>query len=373
MKKYTLRTACAVLAGSLASSAVPNLMADDILLPELPVPIETDSSAELLFDKASTLIQQQKLAEALPWLHKAAELGHANAAFELASYYELGLGVTRDYTQAKTFYEKAIQQGHSDAYFNLALLFINPKAPFHNLTAARNTMQVLAERGDAEAQFSLALMMDDSLGETPSNPAQALHWTYAAAKNDHPKAQFSLGMHFLRGEQVQRNPKDAFEWLHKAAEHGVASAQFNLGLMYDTGDGIPTDTQQALRWYESAARLGNANAQQNLGVKYLLGEAVTRQPEKALDLITRAAESGLNNAQYLLGQLYQSGYKEIGIDLSQAEQWYLKAAQQGNANAQYQLALLLFEKHNRIADAQFWVRQAVAAGHEKAKQLQAKL
>ena len=130
----------------------------------------------------------------------------------------------------------------------------------------------------------------------------------------------------------------------------------------------------ALQWYESASRLGNANAQQNLGIKYLIGEQVPEHTHRALDLITRAAGSGLRNSQLLLGQLYQTGYDgKIIIDLGKAEQWYLRAAKQGVADAQYELALILRNKQNQQGAANFWIQQAASSGHQGAIKLRADL
>jgi len=59
--------------------------------------------------------------------------------------------------------------------------------------------------------------------------------------------------------------------------------------------------------------------------------------------------------------------------MAKAERWYLRAAKQGQPDAQYQLALILLEKKNQKGDASFWIQQAVAAGHQDAMKLQARL
>jgi len=323
------------------------------------------------FEKGRALIKQNQIGQGISWLDKAATQGHAHAAYELAALYEAGLGVKRDYGRAKHYYELAIKRGHRNAHFNLALLFNGEQAPFSDLQKARKLMQVVAQQGDLEAQFVLATMMNTSLGNVSSNPSQALHWLGRAANRGHEKAQFQLGMQYLKGINVARNSKTAFDWFTKAAKKNVAGAHFNLALMHERGDGVAASTDMAIRWYTTAAGLGNSNAQQNLGIKYLLGEQVATNTAKALELIERAATSGLRNSQLLLGQLYQSGYEgKVGINLVKAERWYLRAAKQGQPDAQYQLALILLEKKNQKGDATFWIQQAVAAGHQDAMKLQ---
>lgn len=338
------------------------------------VQAETDTSADALFRKGSDLIRQKKLRDGIQWLKKAAAQNHAEALFELASYHELGVGVNQDYSKARDFYEKAIAQGHRDAQFNLALLMINEQAPFQDLKKARELMEGLAKKDDVDAKYSLSVMYSESLGTIPTDPDNATLWLGAAAYEGHPQAQFNLGLQYLRGDFVTKDDQQAFSWFRKAAEKDMPEAQFNLALMYENGDGTQADITEALYWYESAAQSGNANAQQNLGIKYLLGKQIAQDNEKALNLISKAAGNGLVNSQYLLGRLYHAGREGVvTADMAKAEQWYLKAAKQGHPDAQYYLAVILSEEETRMADAKFWVRQAVLAGHEKAKALQAQL
>ena len=51
-------------------------------------------------------------AEAVEWLHLAAEQGHASAQFDLSIMYSLGDGVAKDKAKAKKWKEKAGAQGH---------------------------------------------------------------------------------------------------------------------------------------------------------------------------------------------------------------------------------------------------------------------
>ena len=332
---------------------------------------QQSASVEQLFQQGSTLIKQNNLAKGIDLLRQAANQGHPTAAFEIASLHEMGVGVKKDYQQAKHFYEIATNSGHRNAHFNLSLLLTNEAAPFVNLSEARKVMQVIALKGDIEAQYVLATLYKNSINGVSSQPSEAIRWLQSASKNSHGKAQFLLGIHYLKGDYVARNTQQAFNLLSSAAKQGVDGAQFNLALMYERGDGIPANNTEAFRWYQAAAKNGNANAQQNLGIKYLLGENVAPDSKKALSLITGAANAGLRNAQLLLGQLYQSGYENrVTIDLQKAELWYSHAAKQGQTEAQYQLALILKQKQNRQSDANFWIQQAAAAGHTGARKLQ---
>ncbi len=369
MKLSTKCLTHAMLLGVMASFPV-------ISMAEAPVKLgvfQPSKEAQHLFMQGRALITRNQISQGILILDKAAAQGHPQASYELASLYEAGLGVQQNFQRARHYYEVAIEQGHRDAHFNLALLYNDGGAPFGNLQRARELMQVVAQQGDIEAQFLLGTMMNSTAANAAKNPTQAIHWLSRAANRGHEKAQFQLGMTYLKGTDVARDSKKALHWFTKAAQKNVAGAHFNLAVMNERGDGMPANMDAAIRWYTTAAGLGNVNAQQNLGIKYLMGEQVAANPTKALQLISRAATSGLKNSQLLLGQLYQTGFEgKVQIDLNKAEKWYLRAAKQGQPDAQYHLAVILLEKQSQ-GDAKFWIQQAASAGHQEAMKLQASL
>ena len=332
------------------------------------------SATQQLFAMGSALIKQDKLEQGINLLKKAAAGGHGRAAFELASLYEVGLAVEKDFRLAQKYYEISIRNDHRDAHFNLALLLSNPLTPNNDLVRAREVVSVIANQDDIEAQFLLATLMKSTLQNVSTNPGKAFYWLQHAANSGHGKAQFQLGTQYMKGEHVSRNRKIGLKWFKRAAMQNIPEAHYNLAVMHEKGDGVPMSMAKAIDWYKSASKLGSADAQQNLGIKYLAGDDVNPMPQRAIKLLTRAADSGSRDSQLLLGKLYQAGYQNrIKVDLVKAERWYLKAARQGKTEAQYQLALMLLDKEDGIKDAKFWIRRAVAAGHVEATKLQANL
>ena len=334
---------------------------------------EKSLTKEQMFKTGAKLIKQKATEEGLRWLKNSAKAGYVKAAFELAVLYEGGrLGVGQDYEQANTYYGQAMAQGHRDALFNNALLLSNNKVPFNDLVKARELLQKLAVLDDVEAQFALSNLFNKSNSTTPAQPEEAFQWLQKSADKGYSKAQFMLGGHYLRGEQVKKDVHIALDWFSKSAMQNEPEAHFSLGLLYDRGDGeIKANPARAVEWYESAATLGNTSAMQNLGIKYMLGEQVPADTDKALELITRAANADLVVSQLLLGRLYQSGYEaHLAIDLNKAKQWYLRAAKQGHSDAQYRLARLLLKSKESEKDGKYWVGQAAAAGHKEAQALE---
>lgn len=77
-----------------------------------------------------------------------------------------------------------------------------------------------------------------------------------------------------------------------------------------------------------------------------------------------AAEQGDAQAQYQLGQCYEKGLG-TAVDSVQAVQWYTRAAEQGDADAMYSLGLCYYYAigvSEDLAKARAYLRKAVATG-----------
>jgi cell division septation protein DedD len=78
------------------------------------------------------------------------------------------------------------------------------------------------------------------------------------------------------------------------------------------------------------------------------------------------ADKGDADAQFNLGQAYKLGRGVPSPDLRIAQSWYEKAAQQGHAQAQANLGLILFQNGERQR-AIPWIRKAAEAGDPRAQ------
>ena len=94
------------------------------------------------------------------------------------------------------------------------------------------------------------------------------------------------------GMGVKKDSTEAVNWYRKAAEQGDADAQFNLGVCYEYGYGITQDSTEAVNWYRKAAEQGNADAQYNLGTCYQEGIGVDQNNTKAMNWFRKAVEQG---------------------------------------------------------------------------------
>ena len=85
----------------------------------------------------------------------------------------------------------------------------------------------------------------------------------------------------------------------------------------------------------------------------------------ALNLATPLALAGNAPAQTLIAEIYSRGLG-VRMDLATATEWYEKAADQGDTEAQFQLAMILLDGGAEFGDgrrAGTLLRQAADAGH----------
>src|SRR5947207_3330226 len=72
--------------------------------------------------------------------------------------------------------------------------------------------------------------------------------------------------------------------------------------------------------------------------RYEKGQGVPQDPGEAVKLYRRAAEHGNATAQYNLGVSYENG-QGVAQDSAEAAKWYRLAADQGHPKAQYSLGI----------------------------------
>jgi TPR repeat protein len=278
------------------------------------------------FALAQAAVQQDP--QAMEWLEKAAHSGHAPAQCVLARQLSDGTGRARDPLQGLHWYVRASEQGHLPAFKGLLAMLEQD-----NAALTLTLLMQAAQAGDAPAQHRLA--QHCAQGQAASL-VDALRWWEAAAAQGYAPAQAALGLQWLSGRHLERNPAKAVQWLTLAGEQNDARAQWNLGSLYASGaPGVAKDLVQAFEWCHRAANLEFVPAQATLGVLYArMGEQA-----RALHWWSLAAENGDAEAQFNLANALAND-QENTPDLPRAFHWLYAAASQGLAPAQTKLGIL---------------------------------
>ncbi|PSJ16774.1 tetratricopeptide repeat protein [Nitrosomonas supralitoralis] len=144
------------------------------------------------------------------------------------------------------------------------------------------------------------------------------------------------------------------------------------------GVGDENIAEEKFKELMEAARAGDPVAQNGLGVMYYTGDAVSKttsgqvlntDPELAAGWFYRAAEQGYADAQFNLGLMYANG-EGVTQDMEQAVELFKKAAVQGHVDAQNNLGAMYFTGEGVVRDekqAIEWFEKAAAQGSEDAR------
>ncbi len=217
-------------------------------------------------------------SKAFEWFQKAAKQNNANGLYRLGYCYYNGIGVNRDKGEAASQYEKSANLGNKDAMEAVSKMYINGDGVTKDLSKALYWQEKLAFQGDKEAQKFVV-----------ANQSIEYEKTSISASEARDKA--------LLGYRL----KD-YEW-----------AEFCIKRAIDLGD--------------NDARL-------DYGLWLAKGEGVLKDYSKAEEYLTFFAESGIAEAIAALSKIYLSLN-----DQKKALYWTEKAALQGDAEAQFTMAV----------------------------------
>ena len=272
-----------------------------------------------------------------------------------------------------------------------------------------DALRAKADNGDVEAMGELAEAYYWGHGLNP-DWKRSFGWAEKAAKENHPVANYRMGVQHLLGHGVEEDidlgqqlislsaagmekrakngdhlaqfylalmyqygvgrmgdrPKKR-QWMTLAAEGGQSDAQYGMGRMYAMGVGVKRDFIEMKRWWRMAAEQGHAPAQYNLGMALLRSKNEEEYPE-GIKLLKLAVTQGLARAELFMGEVALRG---VGMpkDEEAAFKYYEKSANQGLVQGQYVTGQALAKgvgvKPDLIA-ATVWLTLAAKAGHRGA-------
>ena len=203
-------------------------------------------------------------------------------------------------------------------------------------------------------------------------------------------AQVYYGGSLKKGIGVEQDQPAAVEWFRKSADQGCAVAYYELAVCYENGEGVERDLDKAIEWYRktldapgiaeearvSLDRVEKLKAEDTPEAKALALyqqaiEFFDRQDRdvECADLLRQSAELGNVWAQLFYGRFLCKGIG-TALDPVAAVEWFRKSADQGCADAFYELGVCYEngEGVDRDPDKAIeWYRKAVDGGFERAQ------
>jgi uncharacterized protein len=241
--------------------------------------------------------------------------------------------------------KQTAEHGDVTAQYYLAIAYFDGNGVAKDQYEAFKWMKPVAGQGMARAQRKLGWMLQSGLGVEP-NVNEAVGWYRKAAEQGDAQAQMNLGWVYENGVGVPQDYAEAAGFYRQAAEQGHAMAQNNLGWLYKNGSGVPANWTEALKWFQKSADQGEPLGEENLAWLYAQGSRDEFDPNHELAEMWMRKAVDLNSAdgQFKLGNLLYSEFTKDGHQdtngFPAAAKWFGKAAEQGSAKAQYQLAVM---------------------------------
>ncbi|CAO3614821.1 unnamed protein product [Cunninghamella echinulata] len=326
-------------------------------------------------------LQNKSICTSIQWLELAAKQNNIYAHLYLGGLYEEGELITRNAKKAMYHYEAAlsIDDPISNNQVILAHYFVGihyrlGKLVTQDYTKAIKHLNKAAMDGYAPAQRALGLMYREGSGLV-KNEKIAYEWITKAAMQGDVQSIGLLGYLAEQGRGCKMDINAAINLYSKAALSGSIMAKLSLANILST-TGHYTE---AYPWYESVANddqtLSTQTKQSPVSpsttttkVKYNIG--YVRQRNTARLMLARYKFNGWggvtidrslayrefkylsdvenhSEAHYWVGACYEEGIKNqdgavlVKRDIKKAFDYYLKCAQNGYVDGEFQVALML--------------------------------
>lgn len=282
-------------------------------------------------------------------LAKKAEAGDAEAAFRLVQHYTF---TQDDAAQRERWLLVAARLGHATAQHNLAVELARDGKDLagaaHWAAEARKGGSTGADRLLGGIEAARAAML------TPEAQAELT----AKAQAGDAAAALRLSRYF---NHVQQDRGAERRWRKLAAEGGLAAAQYELAVdLYRNGK----DLAQAAHWAAEARSNGDADAGRLLReIEALRSPALAPEEEAAL---VAKAEAGDAEAAFRLSKYYHFVHQD---GRARGRRWLVRAAEGGQATAQYDLATVLQLEGQALTEAARWAEAARRNGDPDAARL----
>ncbi len=303
--------------------------------------------------KGCDLYDAGKREEALEWIKKAAKIGNPSAQYMLAEMYRTGDTVRKNRGEAVKWYAKAAEQGNEKAYDMLKALMESDtdtsKAtekkplPAENTVKAEEATEATSEAAPAEAVPGVA----EETADKQEHICEATEKTAYDEEYELAMAEINKAYELLdEGKNAE-----ATAILKRFAHEGYPAAMLSYANVLAADD----KCDEAMSWVNAVK--DNSDDEEILAIAdeiitdirtYLhklftqgvdMYKNATSDKSEAIAVIKKAAEQGDADAQFYMGEIYHKG-KAVEADLEKAAEWYRKAAEQGDQAAKHMLVVL---------------------------------
>lgn len=284
----------------------------------------------------------------LSWFCCLAVTTQVCAMTGLEAYYQA------DYKQAATLLKSKANLTALEEYY-MGRMYLYGYGVLKSNTLADQSFKRAADKGSLLAQLLLAKI---ELFQN-NNPEQALLWFKKAAKSNDVSAQMYCAGAYLYGVGTVKKADSAREYYLAAARanQGIAQQMVAADFLKSKQN---ASRKMGLVWLNKAVALRDPEAEVMLAGLYLTGDLVAKNKEQARQLLEDAASQEYLPAYYQMGRFQASQGNTLD-----AQNWYQKAAERHDTQAQIALAELYLDRNNASYSLQegfVWMQKAAQSG-----------
>ena len=319
---------------------------------------------------------EENVYQAIHWLTRAANADNSQAQYALAMIYRENATQMQDQEKAVTWFKRAAQNSHADAQYSLGLLYANGDNVQQDSMLAKKWFKQSAEQGNMAAKIALATTESTPLEVTVSTPTEPLEIPTEMAQGtplEMPVAEDNAKITEIttpsqsRFTNLNNSDKKPLE-VAKATvkEPATEEPQEQIRVASITAP-TPLPPQVDNRVEESSQH----NPKPSVSPSSIAAN-INHDTDSNIDTnaIRQAAMAGDAKSQLLYGSLYEDSKGGLSQDYKESAFWYKKAADQGNAQAQYNLGLLYEDGKGVTQDyyeASQWYKRASNNGFSEAQ------
>ena len=216
---------------------------------------------------------------------------------------------------------------------------------------ASNALIARVNDGDPVAAYALGARYDTgAFGVTKDPKLAAAFYQRAvtaiqpAADKGDPVAEYMMGQFTHYGRGLPLNETQAVAWFQKSADQNYPPALATLANFYEYAHaGLAFDGDRARALWLKGAQTGDPIVMNTYANRLENGSAaIAKNLPEALEWYRKAADKGNNNAEDALGRFYETG-TAVPKDMGQAIFWYQRAADHGNPSAQVAMGVIYLQ------------------------------
>lgn len=304
---------------------------------------EVRRKAKELFNDVTLWCDKESTKAIFDEVRICAENGDAKYMYAMGVIYIKGILVKKCYKEAFAWFKLAAEYGFPQAIRNMALMYARGHGVEKNISLAIKIINKIKECDTPIYYLSLG-----EIEKMAGSNEAAFENFRIAAELGNARAKCFYGTYLLKGEYCDKNIILGIKNIRSAAKDGVAPACLLLARYYEKGfteGDIDQSNTLAVKYYESAAKNFNIKAQKRLAEIYKNGIlGVSKNQKESFKWYLIAAESGDYDAAFYVALSYANGN---GIDKNYVEavRWYKIAAEHGSSSAMNNLAVCYENGH----------------------------